>query len=59
MTQFHGGTKLPRTLHKGTAPKPSPTHGGSGASKGILHAAPTKPIINAANYGAQKLKRAK
>jgi hypothetical protein len=40
MTRTHGGTKLPRTLNKGTHPRPNPVHAGSGRSHGITHAPP-------------------
>jgi hypothetical protein len=50
----HAGSGLPHGhQNKGTAPKPSPTHAGSGRQKGILHEAPTKPMINDQNYGGQ------
>jgi hypothetical protein len=44
MTKFHGGspTKRQGVLNRGTARKPSPVHGGSGAPKGIVHDA-SKP----------------
>jgi hypothetical protein len=58
MAKHHGGTHhIQGTLNRGTVPRPSPTHAGSGRPKGILHAAPTKPMINSANYGAQKIRR--
>jgi hypothetical protein len=35
----HAGSGRPQgSLHRGTAPKPSPLHGGSGAPKGVTHA---------------------
>jgi hypothetical protein len=47
--------------HRGGA-KPEATtsggfHGGTMHVKGRVHEAPTKPMINAANYGAQKVRR--
>jgi hypothetical protein len=58
VTKFHAGTKHAQgSLHRGTAPKPSPVHGGSGAAKGTVHKAPTRPAVNSANYGAQKVKQ--
>jgi hypothetical protein len=57
----HAGTHLPRTLNRGRKTPPATTsggfHGGSGRPKGVVHAAPTLPQVNAANYGAQKVKR--
>jgi hypothetical protein len=35
----HAGSGRPQgSLHRGTAPQPSPFHGGSGAPKGVVHA---------------------
>jgi hypothetical protein len=54
-TKFHAGTNNPRTLHRGTAPKPNPYHGGSGKQKGVLHAPPAPGgAVNSANYGGRK-----
>jgi hypothetical protein len=42
MVKRHGGSGLPHGhQNKGTAPKPSPWHGGSGAPKGVTHAPPS------------------
>jgi hypothetical protein len=38
-------------------PRPNSQHAGSGRPHGVLHEAPTRPMVNAANYGAQKVKR--
>jgi hypothetical protein len=38
-------------------PRPNTSHAGSGRPHGKLHEAPTRPAVNSANYGAQKLKR--
>jgi hypothetical protein len=61
MTQFHGGTKLPRTLHKGTEPKPNPLHGGSGAPRGVVHAAPAAggSVNRGGTFGMGALKKRK
>jgi hypothetical protein len=54
----HAGSGIPRGhLNRGTALKPSPTHGGSGAPKGRVHEAPTRPMVNSANYAGQQVKR--
>jgi hypothetical protein len=45
-TKHHAGTKLTRTLNKGTHTRPSPFHGGSGALKGRVNEAPTRPREN-------------
>jgi hypothetical protein len=34
----HAGSGRPQgSLHRGTAPRPSPTHAGSGRPKGVVH----------------------
>jgi hypothetical protein len=39
MVKLHAGSGIPHGhQNKGTAPKPSPFHGGSGAPKGVVHA---------------------
>jgi hypothetical protein len=54
----HGGTKhIKGQLTRGTAPKPSSTHHGSGKPLGVLHEAPTRPMVNDQNYGGHKVKR--
>jgi hypothetical protein len=42
MTKYHAGThhRQGTLMNRGTAPKPSPTHGGSGAKKGVTHGPP-------------------
>jgi hypothetical protein len=40
-----------------STPRPNLTHAGSGRSRGQLHAAPTRPQINSANYGGQRIRR--
>jgi hypothetical protein len=56
--KHHGGTyHIQGRLNRGTAPKPSLIHHGSGKPLGQLNAAPTKPMINAANYAGRKAKR--
>jgi hypothetical protein len=62
MAKIHGGTHhVQGQLHRGgTKPEATTTpgfHAGSGRPKGVLHEAPTKPMINAANYAAQKIRR--
>jgi hypothetical protein len=43
MVKKHGGTDhVQGSLHRGTAPKPSPYHGGSGRPKGVTNG-PPKP----------------
>jgi hypothetical protein len=50
MTKIHAGSGLSHGhLNKGTAPKPSPYHGGSGKSKGVTHA--PSPAGGAVNRG--------
>jgi hypothetical protein len=61
LSKYHGGTKLPRTLHRGIA-KPEATsspgyHAGSGRPKGVVHDAPTLPQVNDKNYSGDKLGR--
>lgn len=39
MTKHHSGTTVARgSLNRGTHVRPSPTHGGSGSPKGVVHA---------------------
>jgi hypothetical protein len=38
-------------------PRPNSQHAGSGRPHGVLHEAPARPMVNAANYGAQRVKR--
>jgi hypothetical protein len=38
-------------------PRPNTLHGGTHARKGVVHAAPTRPMVNSANYAGQKAKR--
>ena len=55
MRKQYGSTQGP--LHKGTKPRPSPLHGGSGAPKGKVHEAPTRPAVNAGGtFGMGTLK---
>jgi hypothetical protein len=62
LSKYHGGTKLPRTLHRGGT-KPEATtsgfHAGSGRPLGQLHEAPTRPMVNSANYSGHKLQKRK
>jgi hypothetical protein len=62
LSKYHGGTKLPRTLHRGGT-KPEATtsgfHTGSGRPLGQLHEAPTRPQANDQNYGGQKVMKRK
>jgi hypothetical protein len=44
---------------KGTQPRPNPYHGGSGRPLGTTHAPSPQPVVNAANYGQQKIKKRK
>lgn len=39
--------------------RPNTVHGGSGRPKGVVHEAPTRPMINDQNYAAQKVKKRK
>jgi len=58
MAKIHGGSGKPHgSRNYGTHPRPSPVHGGSGAPKGVTHAPPRRQVVNAANYGGQKVKR--
>jgi hypothetical protein len=58
MVKRHAGSGVPHGHRNiGTAPKPSPIHHGSGKPVGVLHAPPTRPAVNSANYGGQKVKR--
>jgi hypothetical protein len=60
MAKQHGGTHhIQGSLHRGTAPKPSPYHHGSGRPLGKVHEAPTLPQINSANYAGHKLQKRK
>jgi hypothetical protein len=43
--------------HKGTQPRPNPVHAGSGRPHGILHEAPTRPMVNDQNYAGHKIGR--
>jgi hypothetical protein len=57
MAKQHGGTHhVQGVLHRGTAPKPSLIHHGSGKPLGVLHEAPTLPQVNDKNYSG-KVKR--
>jgi hypothetical protein len=60
ISQFHGGTKLPRTLHKGTKPQPS-VHHGSGKPLGVLHAPPPagSTVNRGGTFGMGTLKKGK
>jgi hypothetical protein len=50
MVKRHGGTHhVQGVLNRGTAPKPSPYHHGSGKPLGVLHEAP--PAGSAVNRG--------
>jgi hypothetical protein len=60
-TKYHAGTLLPRTLNRERA-KPEATtsggfHGGTMHVKGRVHEAPSRPMINSANYAGQRAKR--
>jgi hypothetical protein len=56
--KLHAGSGIPHGhLNRGTAPKPSPYHHGSGKPLGVVNAASTLPQINSANYAGQKVKR--
>jgi hypothetical protein len=58
MAKLHGGTHhVQGVLHRGTKPKPSPIHHGSGKPVGVLHAPPARLAVNDQNYAAQKIKR--
>jgi hypothetical protein len=61
ISQFHGGTKLPRVLNRGTAPKPSPIHHGSGKPVGVLHAPPSagSAVNRGGTFGMGTLKKRK
>jgi hypothetical protein len=60
MVKRHAGSGLPHGhLNRGTAPKPNPTHAGSGRPHGVTHTAPTRPMVNSANYAGQKVKKRK
>jgi hypothetical protein len=55
MTKFHAGTKHQQgSLNKGTHPRPSPVHGGSGSPKGVVHA-PQPPVYG--THGGTNLPR--
>jgi hypothetical protein len=47
--------------HKGTEPKPSPYHGGSGKPKGVLHAPPSpgSAVNRGGTFGMGTLKKRK
>lgn len=53
----HGGTDhVKGLLNRGTAPQPSPTHGGSGLQKGSTHA--PRPIpVSGTTHGGTNLPR--
>jgi hypothetical protein len=63
MTKRHGGTHHIQGVleNRGTAPRPSPQHAGSGAPKGRLHdATPARPAVNAGGtFGMGTLKKRK
>jgi hypothetical protein len=60
LPKYHGGTKHPRTLHRGGV-KPEATtsgvHGGSGLPLGRVKSAPRLPQVNDQNCGRQQVKR--
>jgi hypothetical protein len=58
-TKHHGGThRVQGVIHRGgLKPPKNQIHVGSGRPLGQLHEAPTRPAVNSANYGAQKVKR--
>ena len=47
-TKFHAGTRHPQgtLMNRGTAPKPSPYHGGSGAAKGRTKGPPQPRVYS-------------
>jgi hypothetical protein len=59
MVKRHAGSGIPHGhLNRGTAPKPSPIHHGSGKPVGVTHAPPPPGgTVNSANYAGQKVKR--
>ena len=61
MAKHHGGTHhVQGVLNRGTKPKPSPYHHGSGKPVGVLHAPPSPGgTVNAANYAAHKVGKRK
>jgi hypothetical protein len=56
--KHHAGSGKPQgSLNRGTKPRPNPTHAGSGRPHGVTHTAPTRPMVNSANYGGQKVRK--
>jgi hypothetical protein len=55
MTKYHAGThhRQGTLMNRGTAPKPSPLHGGSGRQKGVTHHGVPARIY--ANHGGTAL----
>jgi hypothetical protein len=52
MVKRHAGSGIPHGHRNfGTAPKPSPTHGGSGAPKGVTHAPRPLPVRGTTHAG--------
>ena len=61
MKKLHAGSGIPHGhLNRGTAPKPSPYHHGSGKPLGRLHSPPSPGgAVNSANYSGHKLQKRK
>jgi hypothetical protein len=58
MAKIHGGTHhLQGVRHGPPKPRVYANHAGSHNMQGKVHAAPTLPQVNAANYGGHKVKR--
>jgi hypothetical protein len=62
MKKQHGGTNhVQGVLNRGPRPQPATTSGGFNGGtmhvKGRVHATPTRPMVNSANYAGHKVKR--
>jgi hypothetical protein len=62
MVKKHAGSGIPQGhLNRGTAPKPSPIHHGSGKSTGVIHAPPSPggAVNRGGTFGMGTLKKRK
>jgi hypothetical protein len=62
MAKLHAGSGIPHGhQNKGTAPKPSPIHHGSGKPLGVLHEAPSpgSAVNRGGTFGMGTLKKRK
>jgi hypothetical protein len=58
MKRLRGSSTHNSPMNRDNAPRPqNQVHGGSGRPHGVVHEAPTRAAVNAANYAGHKVKR--